>query len=347
MAHPFTGRVETAPMINAVWRGTLAPTVAALIVARPGLGHRLALAPRRVLHALAAFIPHAVEQGWDTSDIAVEVDARDIRDLLAYAIPNAHPRLLGLFDRLGDQSMGLAFYRRLNEALRGSASNLLLNSDAVDEARLGFIEQLVSDPVLLAAQQAIGMSEANLQYLKGALAFLRATGLSLDVEQLPLGSGWRAIRRRIMSDLGRAAAPPLPCRCPSGWRHVRTMSGLFQMGKDLRNCLAGIGLGGDHHLLQFLSGAELVFVSDDEASTLASVQSVGPSLWMIGEVAVGRIRPTAPPRREELRVALAEVLAEVGHTLLDASPAWAFRAIARRAERTADPGEHHDVVDIV
>ena len=124
------------------------------------------------------------------------------------------------------------------------------------------------------------------------------------------------------------------------------MSGLFQLGKDLRNCLTGIGLGGDHHLLQFLSGAELVFVSDDEASTLASVQSVGPSLWMIGETAVGRIHSAASPRREELRVALAETLAEVGHTLLDASPAWAFRAIARRAERT-DPGEHLDTIDIV
>lgn len=183
--------------------------------------------------------------------------------------------------------------------------------------------------------------------MRGALAFLRTTGLSLDVEQLPFGSGWRAIRRRIMSDLGRAVAPPLPCRCPSGWRHVRTMSGLFQLGGDLRNCLAGIGLGGDHHLLQFLSGAELIFVSDDEASTLASVQSVGPSLWMIGEMAIGRTYPAASPRREELRIPLAEVLAEVEHTLLDISLAWAFHAIARRAERTADPGEHHDTIDIV
>ena len=77
MAHLSAGRVETAPMINAVWRETLAPTVAALIVARPGLGHRFALAPRRVLHALAAFISYAVEQGWDTSDIAAEA-ARDL-----------------------------------------------------------------------------------------------------------------------------------------------------------------------------------------------------------------------------------------------------------------------------
>ena len=296
-------------MINAVWRGTLAPTVAALIVARPGFGHRLALAPRRVLHALAVFIPHAVEQGCDTSDIAAEVDAREIRDLLACAIPNAHPRLLGLFDRLGAQSMGLTFYRRLNEALWGSASSLLLNSDAVDEARLGFIEQLVRPG---AACSPKGHRDFR---------FLRTTSLSLDVEQPPLGSGWRAIRRRIMTDLGRAAAPPLPCRCPSGWRHIRTVSGLFQLGRDLRNCLAGIGLGGDHHLLQFLSGAELVFVSDDEASTLASVQSVGPSLWMIGETAVGRIHPAASPRPEELRIPLAKTLAEVGHTLLDTTPA--------------------------
>jgi len=128
MAHPFTKRVETSPMITAVWGTTLSSTVAALIVERPHLGHRLALAQRRVVHGLCAYILHALEQRLEPSAIAADVDLRDIRDLLATAIPNIHPRLYGLFDRLGDQAMPHAFYQRLNECLCGPASDLLLSS---------------------------------------------------------------------------------------------------------------------------------------------------------------------------------------------------------------------------
>jgi len=46
MAHPFTKHDETAPMIASVWGTALSTTVAALIVERPHLGHRLALAQR-------------------------------------------------------------------------------------------------------------------------------------------------------------------------------------------------------------------------------------------------------------------------------------------------------------
>ncbi len=204
-------------MIACVWGPALSSTVAALIVERPRLGHRLALAQRRVVHGLSAYIHHALEQNLDPSAIAAEVDLRDIRDLLADAVPNVHPRLYGLFDRLGHQAMPYAFYCRMNNVLWGPASDLLLSStEPVSESFLRIVETVVSDPVLLAFRTAIGRSTDSLIVVQSLVAFLRATGLSVDLEALPPGSGWRALARRIKSDLGRAIAPPLPFGCPNG-----------------------------------------------------------------------------------------------------------------------------------
>lgn len=231
MAHPFGTRTETAPMIWATWGDTLAPTVAALIVERPQLGQRIALAPRRVLHALAAYISHALEQNVSTSSIAANVDTLDIRVLLGRAIPAPHRRLYGLLDRAGEQVRPLTFYRRTNSILCGPASSLLVSSEIVDEACLSVVEELVSEPVLLAAEKAVGRSASNLRYLRTAFAFLRATGLALDVERLPSGAGWRSIKRRITSDLGRAVAPS----------RRRCRSAALPAGGMLRRCLTCSG----------------------------------------------------------------------------------------------------------
>lgn len=329
-------------MIRATWGDMLAPTVAALIVERPHLGHRLALAPRRVLHALSAFIAHALEQGTSTSGIAADVDTLDIRDLLGRAIPAPHRRLYGLLDRVGEQARPLAFYRRTNSILCGPASSLLLSSEAVDESCLHVVEELVSEPVLLAAQKAVGRSTSNLRYLRTALAFLRASGLALDVERLPSGAGWRSIKRRLTSDLGRAVAPPLPFRCPSSWRHVEKLSDLFQLGQSFNNCIGGIGSGGTHHLMQFATGTAVFLASDGDPPALACVQNVGPSLWHIGETAIGGRRPGRTPILSKLHTALEKVLAEAGHKLLETSPASAFETIGWQANRAVDLGDGLD-----
>jgi hypothetical protein len=230
-------------MIASVWGPTLSTTVAALILERPHLGHRLALAQRKVVHGLAAYLLHALEQNLDAPAIADAVDVQDIRDLLASAIPETHSSLYGLFDRVGDKAMPLAFYRRVNDVLRGPASDLLLDREVVNEPCLGIIEVIASDPVLLSARKAIGNCSSNLNIVRTAVAFVRATGLSADVEQLPAGSSWRALKRRITADLGRASAPPLQFRQPQGWMHVEKMSELLRIGTELENCIAGFGPG--------------------------------------------------------------------------------------------------------
>lgn len=343
MAHPFDKRTETAPMLQATWGDQLAPIVAALVVERQHLGHRLVLANRRVIHTLAAFILHALDEGTSTSKIAADVDKIDIRDLLACAIPIVHPRMFKLLDRCGEQAKPLAFYKRINEVLDGPASSLLLESEIVDEACLQIVEELVAEPVLLAARRAIGRSQSNLRLLRSVIAFLRATGLSLDVEQLPAESGWRSIQRRLSSDLGRGVAPPLPCRCPDGWRQVTKLSDLFKLGRDLKNCVARVGGGGEHHLVNFITGEEFFLVSASAPAALVSVQSAGPTLWIIAQMAVGRGRPASGPLLDELRITLREVLTEAGHTLLEITPTSAIQSISYRSDRAVELGEEDDL----
>ncbi len=319
-------------MIASVWGPTLSTTVAALIVERPHLGYRLALAQRKVVHGLAAYILHALEQNLGAPAIAAEVDARDIRDLLACAVPNIHPRLWGMLDRLGDKSLSLAFYRQVNEILRGPASDLLLACEVVNEPGLGIIEVIAQDPVLLAAHKAIGNNNSNLNVVVSAVAFVRASGLAVDVEQLPTGSSWRALNRRITTDLARAIAPPLKFRQPEGWRHVETMSEMLRIGIEMENCIATFRGSGGHHLFNFMSGIEVFFISEAEPFTLAAVQDVGPGLWMITQMeGAARVSGTLPPFRE-LREPLNKALAEVGHKLLETAPASALQSINWRAE---------------
>ena len=332
-------------MIVAVWGEQLSATVAALIVERPQLGHRLALAPRRMLHGLAAYIAHALEQDMSTSNIADHVDTQDIRVLLDRAIPAAHPRLFGMLDRVGERVQPFAFYQRLNQALSGPASALVFESDLVGEACLRVAEALASEPALLAARKAIGRSDSNLRQLKSVLAYLRATGLALDIEQLPHGAGWRSVTRRLSADLGRAVAPPLPFRCPPGWRQVETLSGLFALGQQFQNCVSGLNGGGTHHLVGFVSGDEAFLTSDGEPTALVSMQRVGPCLWVIAEIGVRRRQPVRSPLLDGLHAALGEVLAEVGHVLLETAPVSAIQSIAWQAEINATEGDGDDDID--
>lgn len=214
----------------------------------------------------------------------------------------------------------------------------------MSEVYLRIIEAVVVDHVLLAFRAKIGPSDSSLNVARSILAFLRATGLSVDLETLPPGSGWRALTRRITSDLGRASAPPLPFRCPDGWHQVETLAELFRIGKELQNCVASIGGGGEGHFVQFIMGQEIYFISDSEPLTLAAIQSVGPGLWKIAEMAGAARRSGTLPRFKELSDPLDIVLGEVGHMRLDTSPASVLQSLSWRGEGVAaDLGEDGEV----
>ena len=100
--------------------------------------------------------------GRDPGDIAADVEARDVRDLLATALRNPHPRLFRMLDRLGPRALKMGVYRRLNDTLHGPAAAALLDDVELNDAVLRIAEQVAEDPVLLAARRAIGSSSADL-----------------------------------------------------------------------------------------------------------------------------------------------------------------------------------------
>jgi hypothetical protein len=344
MAHPFK-QAETAPMIALVWGKTLAPIVSAMIVDQPGLAPRFVLAPRRVVHSIAAYILHALAQQ-NIQQIAREIETRDVRALLAGAVMNPHPRLYRRLDRIGPSALETTFYERLNEVLHGPAADLLLDIEEVSEMHLGFVTQIVTDPVLLAARKAIGWSEIDLKHLQHVLRYLRVTGLSDEIEWPPTGAGWKSILRRISSDMGRARAPRASFAAPLGWRQIEDVAGLWQVGTTLGNCVASFRSGGEGYVEQLIAGDAVYLAHDEAPIMLACVRNVGPNLWVLGETTTSRPGSDIMKVRKALRTGLANAIAGSGGALLDHSPLTAMQSIAWRTEEGVMLNLEDDLADV-
>jgi hypothetical protein len=331
MAHPFKHH-ETAPMITLAWGKALSPIVSAMIVGEPALAPRITLAPRRVIHSLAAYIHHALDARHDIEQIAEEIAAQDVRVLLSRAVMNPHRRLYRMLDRLGPTALEMTFYRRLNEVLHGPAADLLLDVNEVNETHLKLVTKIIADPVLLAARKAIGWSQIDLQQLQHILKYLRVTRLSNDIEKLPTGAGWKSILRRIGSDLGRARAPRASFAMPVGWRQIEDVAGLWRVGTTLGNCVSSFRSGGEGYVEQLIAGDAVYLARDIEPIMLACIRRVGPNLWTLGETTTSTRGSDIMEAREALRTGLTIAIAETGGALLDHSPLTAMQAIAWRAE---------------
>ena len=322
-------------MLSQVWGKDLALSVATMIVQSPALARRISLAPRRDVHAFAAYIQahrgsHTVEQ------MAAAIVEADPRDLLAETIDGLHPRLHRLMDRLGAVALRLRVYRRLNETLHGPASDIVFDSKAISDELLGMVEQIAHDPALIAARKAIGGSALDLRRLQSTLAYLRASGLACDIEALPAHAGWKAIMRRVGNDIGRAKAPAIPFRAPDGWRWISDVDSLWSTGKALENCVASLSSGGEHYISELISGDAVFFASDDQPTTLAHIRRVGPNLWTLAETTMVGLRAEFTSKRQEFAVSLSACIADVGGQLLDEAPLSAMRSLAWRAARTTD-----------
>ena len=79
---------------------------------------------------------------------------------------------------------------------------------------------------------------------------------------------------------------------------------------------------------------------------MASVQNVGPHLWVLAEKAIGGHHLGKSPLMDGLRTALGEVLAEAGHVLLEIAPVSALQFISWHAEANADLGADGDGIDV-
>jgi hypothetical protein len=341
MAHPFRPHRETAPTL-AAW-GDTASIVASLVVVRPSLAARLMLASSRIVHSLAAYMQLAHSEGHAVGDIADALEHQHVRDLLGRAIPNPHPRLLGMLSRMGKTALDLSDYLRLNEVLHGPAGHLIQSAVEITPSRLAVADQIVTDPVLLAAHKAISWSASNVDILQDALTYLRITGLARDIEALPPGSGWRAILRRINADLGRARAPLPPFVAPAGWRHIETVAGLWLAGTALGNCVANMRSGSESYIANLISGEAIYLVHDAEPTMLACIRRVGPNLWIVAEKSMSRSNPAETATGAALISGLTACIAATGGKLLDLSPLSAIQHIAWRAERAEATVEDDDL----
>lgn len=325
----MTAQREFAPMLARVW-GPLASTIAKLIVERPSLGSRLALAPRRVIHAVAVYVGWAEEIRLPIAEINANVDQHDIRTLLPDAVPNLHPRFFGILGRISGQVLRRPLYLRLNAALNGPASALLLSTQTIHPANLDMLEQVGADSVLLAAWQAVENDHGRGRALRNALAYLRALGIANEIEVLPPGSGWASIQKRIERDLGRLPTPPLPFDPPAGWYHVADVAAVTEIGRRFANCLSRWTSFSASHYMRIMLGEVALLITDTPTPVLAEVERIGPSVWRVGSVVGHSNKPADPDVQEAVFEALSASMRAAGHTLLNGNPVYDLDAVLHR-----------------
>ncbi len=335
-------------MLVTVW-GTLAPDVASMIVTNPDLGRRLSLAPAWVIHATAAFIQAMLADDQSPSEIAGNIANRRPRDLLLHALPNAHPRIISALKRVGDTVRDLDFYRRLNELLHGDASKVVIEATTITSGLLDVAGMIAADPVLLAAYRAIDESDTDARSLAEVLRYLRSMQLANSIEALPIGAGWQAIVRRCQADLAHAEAPPAPFGAPAGWTVVKTLGQLFAIGERMENCVGGLKFGGDHHLIDLITGRSVYMATKDGPPVLAAIRNIGPSMWTFGEVSIRGKRKELTEARAYLRDHFAIEATLAGHSFFVHCPISSLSGFTWKAEqRQADAEvQENDLEEVV
>jgi hypothetical protein len=234
---------------------------------------------------------------------------------------------------------------RLNDALHGPAAEAIFEADHVSDHLLSILDRSAKDRVLWAARKAIGTSDYSERSLTSTLAFLRAHGLAIAIEALPPGSGWRAVLRRLKADLGRARGPVPSFQPPEGWRRIETMAELWDVGAAMKNCVSSLRAGGEDYMRQFMSGTAVFLVSDGPPTMLASIENVGPSLWVLGEMTTLGYQIDFFGTSDAFRAVLAAKLAEAGDTLMDQLPFQAMSSIARQADHKAVEADLVEIED--
>lgn len=339
---------EVAPMLTEALGDNLARPLAEALRGRPALALRLALAPPRVVHCVAAYLHHARALGLPAREVAAALEARPARALLAEAVPSHHPRLWGVLARLPERrAFSDDFYWRLDDALSGPAAEVLLRADRVDAERLRVAEAAAAEPFLVAAALAptgtgAGATRHDIEGLASVLALLRAHGAAAALEApLPDGAGWRAVARRAVRALG-ALRPPgsPPCPAPAPWVWVEDAATLLRRGRRLGNCVAS-SYSAPAYMLSLAEGSKAYLwregTSGGGGPLLATLRRVGPALWILGEVSGER--NAVPPAKARAR--LLEGLRAGGLAMVPADPGDALGDLLYRAERPRRGDDAH------
>lgn len=164
--------------------------------------------------------------------------------------------------------------------------------------------------------------------------------MAKEIEALPIGAGWRAIMRRCKADLARAAAPPVPFSVPPDWYAVTTLGQLFEVGERLKNCVAGLKYGGDHHLIDLITGRSFYLSTINDPPALATIKNLGPKMWTLGDFSALGERKALMKARELLTARLAVEATLAGHTFFNLCPLSILSGFSWKIEeRQADADE--------
>ncbi len=325
MSAPFE-RQETAPVLRVF--GPHATRMAALLRARPTLLNRLAFAPARAIHSVAAFLYFCAEaNALPDPDVARILDERHPRQLLHAAIPDAPPALYKALDKAGDRVHERPFYERLAAACSGPlADKLLSSSKKIDNVRLHWAETLLAaDPAILGMSAMLTQPLHKVLALDIMLAFLRDHDAFRPADfELPEAADLPAILKRLCVALDRVKAPPQSFSIPAPFRFVQSVGELRAICLHLRNRGRNFRCRGTSHWFRLAKGMT-VYVTSDDPLMLSAVRRVGRSIWTIDEVDA----PKSEGNRaaDDVRTLLVDALHQAGVRLVQEDPANVLGAL--------------------
>jgi hypothetical protein len=331
---------ERAPLL--LLFNDLTPKVAALVRARPTLVHRLIVAPREAVHAIATYLYLAADSSKTDAEVAEIIDETDPRHLLRTAIPNCPRRLYRALDRAGDRVHPRRYYERLATVCTGPFAEALIASDLTD-GRIGYYEALAKmDPAMAALQSGLRENSYVADGVDCMLALLRAHGVLRDEDiRLPPRVGTHAIARRLRAALARIEAPDPGFAVPPPFRLIRCTDELQRIGRAFRNCVALPQWGAARFHLDLVSGAG-VFLTSNAPLVLALLTRVADRVWHF-EQCVGPRNASPPPG---VRSALIRDLTAAGLRIVSADPQSALGRLEQEARRgRAAAGNHEADLD--
>jgi hypothetical protein len=312
---------ERAPLLRVF--GALAPRVAGLIRARPGLVARLIVAPPEAIHAAGAYLHLAPGAARPDAEVAATIDDSDPRDLLRAALPGCPPRLYRAFERAGDGVRERAYYEKVGEVVRGPFGDAFLDGDALlGDHRLDHYRALgTMDPLAASVRHALpDGSTHHLECVETLVAFLEAHGALRDGDlDLPPKAGTTAVAKRLRRALGRIRAPDPGFRVPPPYRLVESAAELHRIGREFQNCVAGPDWQANRAHLGLLQGTEAFLVSDDP-QVLVAMRRAAAGVWVFEQMA----GPRNGPAPEGAREALLRGLAAAGVRVVPVDPATAL-----------------------
>ncbi len=328
---------EHAPML--VTFGDLADRVTTLLRARPELLSRLAFAPRRAIHAIAAYLylsPAAFQTDAQTAANIVEVAPRE---LLRAAMPESPPTLYRALDRAGDRVLGRSLYEMLRSVAAGPFGARLLESGPLDEYRVKAYASLVDmDPLMLKLHAALPEDSNIVGCVNSLLGLLRSHDALVESDfDLPQRAGVAAVMRRLQRRIDEIGAPSPEFTPPPPFRLISSVGELRRIGTQFGNCLNGYRWQSAKYWCQLIDGS-MAYLISDEPPVVAALQQVGKNLWMLNQVC-GPKNSAVPPG---VQSALIRGLRADGVRMVSVEPYSALSSLDERARRRNRDNDEDD-----